>query len=92
MGLEITVLSTTASKKEEALKNLGADHFVVSKNKEDMEVHPEPSPLCCCPIFLQHITCAQLLCASLSLDPEVWIPKNSIGDRQGRSSLLYPSE
>lgn len=37
MGLEITVLSTTASKKEEALKNLGADHFVVSKNKEEME-------------------------------------------------------
>ncbi len=52
MGLEITVLSTSAAKKEEALGNLGADHFVVSKNKQEMEVSPplpggspNPNPL-----------------------------------------------
>lgn len=40
MGLEITVLSTSLKKKDEALNLLGADHFVVSKNKDEMEVHP----------------------------------------------------
>ena len=34
------MLSTSAAKKEEALKVLGADHFVVSKNEEEMKVPP----------------------------------------------------
>ncbi len=60
MGLEITVLSTNASKKEEALKNLGADHFVVSKNKEEMAVSPQPSPLFCCRTSLHQMRTAPL--------------------------------
>ncbi|MED6221294.1 cinnamoyl-Coa reductase [Stylosanthes scabra] len=35
-GLNVTVLSTSASKKEEALNLLGADKFVVSTDKEQM--------------------------------------------------------
>lgn len=36
-GLNVTVLSTSASKKEEALSLLGADKFVVSSNLEQMK-------------------------------------------------------
>lgn len=36
MGLEVTVLSTSENKREEATSRLGADHFVVSKDKEQM--------------------------------------------------------
>jgi cinnamyl-alcohol dehydrogenase len=36
MGLEVTVLSTSESKREESTKRLGADHFVVSKDKDAM--------------------------------------------------------
>jgi cinnamyl-alcohol dehydrogenase len=36
-GCEVTVISTSPNKKAEALKTLGADHFIVSKNKEEME-------------------------------------------------------
>jgi cinnamyl-alcohol dehydrogenase len=36
MGLEVTVLSTSEKKREEATSRLGADHFVVSKDKEQM--------------------------------------------------------
>ena len=38
MRFQVTVFSTSEKKKEEALKTLGADHFIVSKNKEEMEV------------------------------------------------------
>ena len=76
MGLEITVLSTTASKKEEALKNLGADHFVVSKNKEEMEVSPNPP----------------LSFAGFAHYPaEVWTPNMLVGGRVN-SSFLNPPE
>lgn len=37
-GLRVTVLSSSISKKEEALKLLGADNFVVSSNQEEMMV------------------------------------------------------
>lgn len=37
-GLNVTVLSTSESKKEEALKILGADNFAVSSDKQQMEV------------------------------------------------------
>lgn len=37
MGLEVTVFSTSNSKKEEALSRLGADHFVVSKDADQMK-------------------------------------------------------
>lgn len=37
-GLRVTVFSTSASKKEEALNRLGADNFVVSSNQEEMKV------------------------------------------------------
>ena len=36
MGLEITVLSTSEKKREEATSRLGADHFVVSKDADQM--------------------------------------------------------
>jgi cinnamyl-alcohol dehydrogenase len=37
-GLNVTVFSTSISKKEEALSLLGADKFVVSSDQEEMEV------------------------------------------------------
>ena len=37
-GLNLTVLSTSTSKKEEALTLLGADKFVVSSDQEQMKV------------------------------------------------------
>lgn len=37
-GLNVTVFSTSISKKEEALSLLGADRFVISSDKEQMEV------------------------------------------------------
>jgi len=36
-GMEVTVISTSIGKKEEACGRLGADHFIVSKNAEEME-------------------------------------------------------
>lgn len=36
-GLKVTVFSTSISKKEEALKELGADNFVVSSDQEQMK-------------------------------------------------------
>ena len=38
-GCEITVISTSPSKKDEALERLGADHFLVSKDEEEMAKH-----------------------------------------------------
>jgi len=40
-GLKVTVLSTSISKKEEALSLLGADHFVISSDVEQMKVKKE---------------------------------------------------
>lgn len=37
-GLRVTVFSTSASKKEEALKLLGADQFVISSDEKEMHV------------------------------------------------------
>ena len=37
-GAEVTVFSTTAAKKQEALEGLKADHFIVSKDAEQMQV------------------------------------------------------
>lgn len=37
-GLQVTVFSTSVSKKGEALDLLGADKFVISSNKQEMEV------------------------------------------------------
>lgn len=37
-GLKVTVLSTSLSKKDEALNLIGADRFVVSSDKEQMKV------------------------------------------------------
>ena len=36
-GMEVTVISSSPSKKEEAISRLGADNFVVSKSEEDMK-------------------------------------------------------
>jgi 8-hydroxygeraniol dehydrogenase len=36
-GMDVTVISTSAAKKEEACGRLGADHFIVSKITEEME-------------------------------------------------------
>jgi len=38
MGCEVTVLSTSEKKREEATKILGADHFVISRDEADMKV------------------------------------------------------
>ncbi|KAJ4714585.1 putative Alcohol dehydrogenase [Melia azedarach] len=37
MGVKVTVISTSPSKKEEAIENLGADSFVVSRNQDEMQ-------------------------------------------------------
>ena len=37
-GLQVTVFSTSVSKRGEALDLLGADKFVISSNKQEMEV------------------------------------------------------
>ena len=37
-SLQVTVFSTSEKKREEALKVLKADHFIVSKNEEQMKV------------------------------------------------------
>jgi len=37
LGMEVTVISTSASKKEDAINCLGADKFIISKNAEEME-------------------------------------------------------
>lgn len=39
MGCEVTVLSTSEKKREEATKILGADHFVISRDEADMKAH-----------------------------------------------------
>lgn len=44
-GLNVTILSTSVSKKDEALKILGADKFIVSSDKEQMEVKCSASNL-----------------------------------------------
>jgi D-arabinose 1-dehydrogenase-like Zn-dependent alcohol dehydrogenase len=38
--LQVTVFSTSEKKRAEALKTLKADHFVVSKDEEQMNVSP----------------------------------------------------
>lgn len=38
-GLKVTVFSTSASKKEEALRVLGADNFVISSEPDQMKVN-----------------------------------------------------
>ncbi|KAB1211054.1 putative mannitol dehydrogenase [Morella rubra] len=37
MGVKVTVISTSSNKKEEALKHLGADSFLVSKDQDQMQ-------------------------------------------------------
>ena len=37
-GQEVTVISTSPSKEREARQNLGADHFVVSRDDKQMAV------------------------------------------------------
>uniref|UniRef100_A0A7S0UZI6 Enoyl reductase (ER) domain-containing protein n=1 Tax=Polytomella parva TaxID=51329 RepID=A0A7S0UZI6_9CHLO len=39
MGVTVTVISTSPSKKEEALSVLGADTFVISKNEDEMKAN-----------------------------------------------------
>ncbi|OWM67002.1 hypothetical protein CDL15_Pgr000454 [Punica granatum] len=41
-GLKVTVLSTSLSKKDDALNLLGADEFILSSDKEQMDVHVQP--------------------------------------------------
>lgn len=38
-GLKVTVISTSESKREEAIRLLGADRFIISKDKDQMAVH-----------------------------------------------------
>nr|GEY98513.1 hypothetical protein [Tanacetum cinerariifolium] len=37
-GAQVTVFSTTTAKKQEALEGLKADHFIVSKDAEQMQI------------------------------------------------------
>lgn len=37
-GLEVTVISTSPKKKQEAIEVLGADHFLISSDKDAMKV------------------------------------------------------
>ena len=43
MGAEVTVISTSDKKREEALGHLGAQHFLISKDEAAMKVR---SALC----------------------------------------------
>ena len=38
LGLKVTVISTSESKREEAITQLGADRFIISKDEGQMEV------------------------------------------------------
>ncbi|XP_050383230.1 probable mannitol dehydrogenase isoform X1 [Argentina anserina] len=38
IGVEVTVISTSPNKKKEAMEKLGADHFLISHNQEEMQV------------------------------------------------------
>ena len=38
MGVKVTVISTTPNKKDEAIKHLGADSFLVSRDKGQIQV------------------------------------------------------
>ena len=42
MGLEVTVISTSDHKKQEALEVLKADHFLISKNEKEMQASGPP--------------------------------------------------
>ena len=50
MGAEVTVISTSDKKREEALGHLGAQHFLISKDEAAMKVRnvscPEIVTLC----------------------------------------------
>lgn len=46
MGCEVTVFSTSDSKREEATKHLRAAHFVVSKDEGAMKVSTCYAPWC----------------------------------------------
>jgi cinnamyl-alcohol dehydrogenase len=37
-GMKVTVISTSASKRQEAIENLGADEFLISRDPEQMKV------------------------------------------------------
>jgi D-arabinose 1-dehydrogenase-like Zn-dependent alcohol dehydrogenase len=45
-GVHVTVISTSPGKREEALKELGADAFLVSKEPESMQVGESKYGLC----------------------------------------------
>ena len=38
MGMDVTVISTSARKEKEAREVLGADHFIISKDEKQMQV------------------------------------------------------
>ena len=42
MGAEVTVISTSDRKREEALGHLGAQHFLISKDEAAMKVRWSP--------------------------------------------------
>ena len=55
MGQEVTVISTSDRKREEALGHLGAQHFLISKDEAAMKVRRRaPAP---CHLLLPHIGC-----------------------------------
>ena len=43
--MEVTVISTSPRKEKEAREHLGADHFIVSRNEEQMTVRPPHAPI-----------------------------------------------
>lgn len=70
-GLSVTVFSTSISKKEEALSQLGADKFVLSSDQEQMKVsnicflitffyltkrNREIGDLCFSMVFINHLS------------------------------------
>jgi len=38
-GAKVTVISTSPNKKKEAIENLGADSFMISRDPDQMQVH-----------------------------------------------------
>jgi hypothetical protein len=51
--MEVTVFSTSPSKEKEAISILGADHFVVSKDTDQLKVTLGISPSLQCVLVLR---------------------------------------
>lgn len=54
LGLDVTVISTSESKRKTAMQ-LGADHFLISKDEKEMLVSPDVLCITLCHTLLHYI-------------------------------------